>query len=186
MFRCSRLTQQTANEAYNLHLHSHLQFPPGIQRHTSKMPTFPSPSDSAPLYYRTYTPSPSPSSPTHPLTLVLLHGWPMSSRMWEPLLLPLVETHRFRCVAPDRRGFGRSDWGGGEVSWEVFVGDLVELLEGMGVEEFVFVGSSMGCTESLLAYQGSEFVKERCKVCPFPFPLASTGLGGIRSLDGDD
>lgn len=140
------------------------------------MPTFASPSDSTNLYYRTYTPS--PGGPVQPVTLVFLHGWPMSSRMWEHLLLPLVETHRFRCVAPDRRGFGRSDWKtgkAGQIGWDVFVGDLVGLLKEIDVGDFVFVGSSMGCTESLLAYQGSDFIQEKCKVRPLlasiRFPL---------------
>ncbi len=33
----------------------------------------------------------------------------MSSQMFEHLLVPLCETHGFRCIAPDRRGFGKSE-----------------------------------------------------------------------------
>ena len=131
------------------------------------MPTFTSPSDGVSLHYRIYTPNTAPK----PLTLVFLHGWPMSARMWEHLMPTFVLTNHFRCIAPDRRGFGRSDWAtkdSGVISWDVFVGDLAGLLEEFGVQEFVFVASSMGCTESLLAYQRSEFIQKRCKVC---FPL---------------
>jgi pimeloyl-ACP methyl ester carboxylesterase len=39
-------------------------------------------------------------------TLLLLHGFPSSSRMWEPLLTRLGD--RFRLVAPDYPGFGHS------------------------------------------------------------------------------
>jgi pimeloyl-ACP methyl ester carboxylesterase len=41
-------------------------------------------------------------------TLLLLHGLPSSSRMFEPLLLRLSE--RYHLVAPDYPGFGHSDW----------------------------------------------------------------------------
>ena len=40
-------------------------------------------------------------------TLLLLHGFPSSSRMYEPLLTRLSE--RFHLVAPDYPGFGHSD-----------------------------------------------------------------------------
>jgi pimeloyl-ACP methyl ester carboxylesterase len=41
-------------------------------------------------------------------TLLLLHGLPSSSRMFEPLFARL--TDHFRLVAPDYPGFGHSDW----------------------------------------------------------------------------
>jgi pimeloyl-ACP methyl ester carboxylesterase len=40
--------------------------------------------------------------------LLLLHGLPSSSRMFEPLLDRL--TDRYRLIAPDYPGFGHSDW----------------------------------------------------------------------------
>src|SRR5438309_6533963 len=41
-------------------------------------------------------------------TLVLLHGLPSSSRMFEPLFARLSD--RYHLVAPDYPGFGHSDW----------------------------------------------------------------------------
>jgi pimeloyl-ACP methyl ester carboxylesterase len=41
-------------------------------------------------------------------TLLLLHGLPSSSRMFEPLFSRLSD--RYRLVAPDYPGFGHSDW----------------------------------------------------------------------------
>ncbi|QDU28539.1 Haloalkane dehalogenase [Anatilimnocola aggregata] len=41
-------------------------------------------------------------------TLLLLHGLPSSSRMYEPLLARSAD--RFHLVAPDYPGFGHSDW----------------------------------------------------------------------------
>src|SRR5512133_3506481 len=40
--------------------------------------------------------------------LLLLHGLPSSSRMFEPLFARLADRHRL--VAPDYPGFGHSDW----------------------------------------------------------------------------
>ena len=39
--------------------------------------------------------------------IVLLHGWPLDSRSWEPQLPALVQAG-YRVVTYDRRGFGRS------------------------------------------------------------------------------
>ena len=41
-------------------------------------------------------------------TLLLLHGLPSSSRMFEPLFARLAD--RYHLVAPDYPGFGHSDW----------------------------------------------------------------------------
>jgi len=48
------------------------------------------------------------AGPTDAPALLLLHGLPSSSRMFEPLFSRLSD--RFRLVAPDYPGFGHSDW----------------------------------------------------------------------------
>ena len=53
------------------------------------------------IFYREAGPQDAP-------TLLLLHGLPSSSRMFEPLLARLSD--RYHLVAPDYPGFGRSDW----------------------------------------------------------------------------
>ena len=137
------------------------------------MPTFQSPVDLTTLFYRYYTPSSSPHNPassrTQPVTLIFLHGWPMSSRMFDPLILPLVETHRFRVIAPDRRGFGlsASGWTAGpsssEITFSTFTSDLIGLLEQLHPGPFVFVAASMGSIESVLARAASSLVRRDCK-----------------------
>jgi len=47
------------------------------------------------------------AGPTDAPAILLLHGFPSSSRMWQPLLDRLVGP--FRLVAPDYPGFGHSD-----------------------------------------------------------------------------
>jgi pimeloyl-ACP methyl ester carboxylesterase len=41
-------------------------------------------------------------------TILLLHGVPSSSRMFQPLLTRLADNYRL--VAPDYPGYGHSDW----------------------------------------------------------------------------
>ena len=52
------------------------------------------------VFYREAGPQDAP-------VILLLHGFPSSSRMWQPLLDRLAD--RFRLVAPDYPGFGNSD-----------------------------------------------------------------------------
>jgi pimeloyl-ACP methyl ester carboxylesterase len=52
------------------------------------------------VFYREAGPQDAP-------TILLLHGFPSSSRMWQPLLDRLAD--RFHLVAPDYPGFGHSD-----------------------------------------------------------------------------
>ena len=53
------------------------------------------------IFYREAGPKDAP-------TLLLLHGLPSSSRMFEPLFSRLSD--RYHLVAPDYPGFGHSDW----------------------------------------------------------------------------
>jgi pimeloyl-ACP methyl ester carboxylesterase len=57
--------------------------------------------DGLSIFYREAGPKDAP-------TILLLHGLPSSSRMFEPLLTRLSD--RYHLVAPDYPGFGHSDW----------------------------------------------------------------------------
>src|SRR5580698_6291281 len=57
--------------------------------------------DGLSIFYREAGPKDAP-------TLLLLHGLPSSSRMFEPLFARLSDS--FHLVAPDYPGFGHSDW----------------------------------------------------------------------------
>src|SRR5579864_3885841 len=57
--------------------------------------------DGLSIFYREAGPKGAP-------TLLLLHGLPSSSRMFEPLLTRLAD--HYHLVAPDYPGFGHSDW----------------------------------------------------------------------------
>jgi pimeloyl-ACP methyl ester carboxylesterase len=57
--------------------------------------------DGLSIFYREAGPKDAP-------TLLLLHGLPSSSRMFEPLFTRLSD--RYHLIAPDYPGFGHSDW----------------------------------------------------------------------------
>jgi pimeloyl-ACP methyl ester carboxylesterase len=57
--------------------------------------------DGLSIFYREAGPKDAP-------TLLLLHGLPSSSRMFDPLFVRLAD--RYHLVAPDYPGFGHSDW----------------------------------------------------------------------------
>jgi pimeloyl-ACP methyl ester carboxylesterase len=57
--------------------------------------------DGLSIFYRETGPVDAPA-------ILLLHGLPSSSRMYEPLLSRLA--NRYRMIAPDYPGFGHSDW----------------------------------------------------------------------------
>lgn len=141
------------------------------------MPYLSSPVDGARLFYRDWRPLSVSKTATTPdpvatPALVFLHGWPMSSLMFEQLMLPLCEYHNLRCIGIDRRGFGKSDWTGrqtsDEITYDTFATDVAFVIETIGLTSFVLLGASMGCGEGLLAYQGNDFVRKGCKVRSSP------------------
>jgi pimeloyl-ACP methyl ester carboxylesterase len=80
--------------------------------------------------------------PENGAPVVLLHAFPLSSRMWDPQIAALRDRHRV--VAPDYRGFGESDLGDGQYTIELFVDDLLEVLDALGLERVTACGLSMG------------------------------------------
>ncbi len=86
------------------------------------------------LYYEDY----GSGSP-----VVLIHGWPLSSRSWENQVPALVEAGH-RVITYDRRGFGKSSqpWTG--YDYDTFAADLEALLTHLDLSDVTLVGFSMG------------------------------------------
>lgn len=74
--------------------------------------------------------------------VLLLHAFPLSSAMWEPQVRALAA--RFRVIAPDYRGLGRSRPAPAASTMELLSGDLVSLLRGLGIRRASVAGCSMG------------------------------------------
>jgi len=79
--------------------------------------------------------------------VVLIHGFPLSRRMWRPQLSALQE--HFRVIAPDLRGHGESTVPPGPYSMDAMAGDIAALLDRLSVQRAVLVGLSMGGYVSL-------------------------------------
>jgi 3-oxoadipate enol-lactonase len=69
----------------------------------------------------------------------LIHSGVCDRRMWEPQWQALAA--RFRVVRPDLRGFGETALGEGPFD---HAGDVLELLDRLGIEQTALVGSSLG------------------------------------------
>ena len=75
--------------------------------------------------------------------VVLVHGWPLSHRMWEGQVNALTAAGH-RVVAYDRRGFGESGKATGGYDYDTFASDLNDVIESQGLRDVVLVGFSMG------------------------------------------
>src|SRR3990170_3710979 len=75
--------------------------------------------------------------------VVFIHGWPLSHEMWEYQLNELPK-HGLRCIAYDRRGFGKSGkpWEG--YDYDTLTGDLKAVLDELDLNNVTLVGFSMG------------------------------------------
>ena len=80
-------------------------------------------------------------------TIVLVHGWKGSHRLWDHVIARLEERHRV--VAFDLRGMGESDKPRGAYDFDELSGDLADVIAGLGLADVTLVGWSMGCTVSL-------------------------------------
>jgi non-heme chloroperoxidase len=75
--------------------------------------------------------------------VVLIHGWPLSHKMWENQIQTIVDAG-FRCIAYDRRGFGDSDRPWLNYDFTSLASDLHALIEQLDLWDCVLVGFSMG------------------------------------------
>ena len=77
--------------------------------------------------------------------LIFVHGWPELSRSWRHQL-PAFAALGFRCVAPDMRGYGRSDTypRHEDFAQEVIVQDMLELLTSLDRDKAVWIGHDWG------------------------------------------
>ena len=75
--------------------------------------------------------------------VILIHGWPLSSAMWEYQVNDLVNNGH-RVIAYDRRVFGKSSqpWDG--YNYDTLTDDLKALIDQLELKDITLVGFSMG------------------------------------------
>ena len=74
--------------------------------------------------------------------LILVHGFPFNKSMWNKQVEALIEN--YRVIAYDIRGFGNSETGTGTISIELFVEDLLGLMDALKIDRALLCGLSMG------------------------------------------
>ncbi|MGW4061611.1 alpha/beta fold hydrolase [Amycolatopsis sp. NPDC004747] len=74
--------------------------------------------------------------------LFLLHGWPQTSHCWRRVLAPLAETHTV--IAPDLRGYGRSDKPRSGYDKRTMAADVAALAEHLGFAKVAVAGHDRG------------------------------------------
>ncbi|HYZ57696.1 MAG TPA: alpha/beta hydrolase [Streptosporangiaceae bacterium] len=105
--------------------------------------------------------------------VVLLHGWPDSARLWRHQI-PFLTARGFRVIAPDMRGFGRSDRPDGVAAYALrnAVVDVTGILDALGIEAAHVVGHDFGAA---VAWLTAMFVPDRVRklvIISVPHPLA--------------
>jgi non-heme chloroperoxidase len=78
--------------------------------------------------------------------VVLIHGFPLSSRSWERQIPPLIESGH-RVIVYDRRGFGKSSQTIAGYNYDVFAEDLRKIIKHLDLKQPSLVGYSMGAGE---------------------------------------
>jgi len=77
--------------------------------------------------------------------VLLLHGFPELWYSWR-YQIPALAAAGFRAIAPDMRGYGETDKPEGIIAYDMehLVGDMVGLLDALGLEKAVIVGHDWG------------------------------------------
>jgi pimeloyl-ACP methyl ester carboxylesterase len=74
--------------------------------------------------------------------VVLIHGFPLSSKMWRPQQEGLRD--QLRVITPDLRGMGQSSVPTSGYSMDVYAADIVALLDHLELDRVFIGGMSMG------------------------------------------
>jgi non-heme chloroperoxidase len=121
--------------------------------------------------------------------VVLIHGWPLSGRMWEGQVNALLDAG-YRCVTYDRRGFGNSGRPGGGFDYDTFSSDLRDVVTALDLQNAMLVGFSMGGGEvaRYLGRYGDDRVSRAMLVAAVPPFLLKTpdNAGGVEPSVFDD
>jgi non-heme chloroperoxidase len=116
-------------------------------------------------------------------TVVLIHGWPVDSRSWEPQVQPLLAAGH-RVITYDRRGFGRSSRPTTGYDFNTLADDLDVLLTSLDLQDVTLIGFSLG-TGEMARYIGTRGT-DRLKSCVFIESLAPSFVKSADNPKGVD
>lgn len=115
--------------------------------------------------------------------VVLLAGWPLDSRSWEPQLHPLLVAGN-RVITYDRRGFGRSSRPAEGYDFDTLADDLDKVLTALDLRDVTLVGCSLG-TGEVARYIGA-CGTDRLKRCVLIESLAPSFAKSTENPKGVD
>ena len=115
--------------------------------------------------------------------VVLLSGWPLDSRSWEPQMHPLLEAGH-RVITYDRRGFGQSSRPIDGYDFDTLADDLDKVLTELDLHDATLVGFSLG-TGEVARYIGAHGT-DRLKRCVFIESLAPSFVKSAENPNGVD
>jgi len=99
--------------------------------------------------------------------VVFLSAWTFNSSTWGSQIAALNDKG-FRCVAPDRRGHGRSELPSTGYDLDTLTDDVAAVIEARDLRDVTLVGFSMGTVEAVnyLARYGSDRIARLVLVAP--------------------
>ncbi|MFH0990382.1 MAG: alpha/beta fold hydrolase [bacterium] len=74
--------------------------------------------------------------------IIFIHGFPFNHSMWDPQMMALP--NHYRAITYDIRGHGLSEIGDGQYTIDLFVEDLIALLDHLVIDRTTVCGLSMG------------------------------------------
>lgn len=98
---------------------------------------------------------------------LLLSAWTFDASIWGSQIAALT-AKGFRCVAPDRRGHGRSEMPSSGYDLDTLTDDVAAVIEARDLRDVTLVGFSMGSVEavSYLGRYGSDRIARLVLVAP--------------------
>lgn len=82
-------------------------------------------------------------NPQEKQTIFLIHGWPLSHKIFE-YQINLLTDCGYRVVAVDLRGFGRSDTPACGYTYDQMAADIFQVVRQLRLQNFILTGFSMG------------------------------------------
>ena len=80
--------------------------------------------------------------PDHAPVIIFIHGFPLNKSMWNKQTEALIDN--YRVITYDIRGHGNSETGSEDYSIELFVSDLLGLMDALKIKKAMLCGLSMG------------------------------------------
>lgn len=108
--------------------------------------------------------------------VVLLSAWTFNSTVWGSHIASLTESG-LRCVAPDRRGHGRSEAPSSGYDANTLADDVAAVLEQRDLRDAILIAHSMGSIEAVnyLARHGSGRISKLILLAPVTPCITKTG-----------